>query len=277
MQEYLHHSRLGSILDGIGFHFLALGVSFLWFLLLWGLRLSSVLAGLALYGMILLLRRKVRDDHLARREKQMRAAIGGELALERLLLTQKERAHFETAVLLSVNHPLVLLQTGGEGVLCDLKGKKVLVSFLQRHDSASVEADHVLSMQRDIRLLHADRGLLCVPCGISAKAREQAQAQPPVSFLSREEMIALFGRVNPATDAQLVALGRRKKAPRPARILRLVLDRRRAKRYACYGALLLLMHQFTGFFFYAPAGLLCVGLAAACRCVRERNDLFDDL
>ena len=55
MQEYLHHSRLGSILDGVGFHFLALSVSFLWFLLLWGLRLSSFLAGLALYGMILLL------------------------------------------------------------------------------------------------------------------------------------------------------------------------------------------------------------------------------
>ena len=275
MQEYLHRSRFGSILDGIGFHFLALGVSFLWFLLLWGLRLSSVLAGLALYGMILLLRRKMRDDQLIRREKQMRAAIGGELALERLLLDQKERAHFETAMLLSMRHPLVLLQTGESGVLCDLKGEKVLIAFLQRHASAAVDADQVLSMQRGVRLLHADRGLLCVPCGISPKAREQAQNQPPVSFLSREEMIALFGRVNPATDAQLVALGRRKKAPKPEKLLRLVLDRRRAKRYACYGALLLLMHQLTGFFFYAPAGLLCLSLAAACRCVKEKTDLFD--
>ena len=275
MQDYLHHSRLGSILDGIGFHFLAMSVSFLWFLLLWGLRLSSALAGLALYGMILLLRRKVRDDHLARREKQMRAAIGGELALERLLLTQKERAHFETAMLLSMAHPLVLLQTGEEGVLCDLKGQKVLIAFLQRPASAAAEAEHVLTMQQDIQSLRADRGLLCAPCGISAKAREQAQSQPPVSFLSREELIALFGCANPATDAQLVALGRRKKAPRPFRLMRMVLDRSRAKRYACYGALLLIMHQFTGFFFYAPAGLLCLGLAAACRCVRERNDLFD--
>ena len=277
MQEYLHRSRLGSILDGVGFHFLALGVSFFWFLLLWGLRLSSVFAGLSLYGMILLLRRKARDDRLARREKQMRAAIGGELALERLLLTQKERAHFETAVLLSMAHPLVLLQTGEEGVLCDLKGQKVLIAFLQRPASAAVEADQVLSMQRAVRLLCADRGLLCVPCGISPQARQQARAQPSVAFLSREEMIALFGRANPATDAQLVALGKRKKAPRPARWLRLILDRRRAKRYACYGALLLMMHRLTGFFFYAPAGLLCAGLAAACRCVREKNDLFDDL
>ena len=275
MQEYLHHSRLGSILDGFGFHFLALSVSFLWFLLLWGLRLSSVFAGLSLYLMILLLRRKARDDRLARREKQMRAAIGGELALERLLLTQKERAHFETAMLLSLGHPLTLLQTGEEGVLCDLKGKKVLIAFLQRHASAMAEADQVLALQRAVRALGADRGLLCVPCGVSPKAREQAQAQPPVSFLSREEMIALFGRVNPATDDQLVALGRRKKAPKPVRWVRLILDRRRAKRYACYDALLLLMHRFTGFFFYAPAGLLCLGLASACRCVKEKNDLFE--
>ena len=205
----------------------------------------------------------------------MRAAIGGELALERLLLTQKEKAHFETAMLLSMRYPLVLLQTGRDGVLCDLKGKKVLIAFLQRHSSTTVDADQVLSMQRGVRLLHADRGLMCVPCGISAKAREQAQAQPPVSFLSREEMIVLFGRANPATDAQLVALGRRKKALRPAMLLRLVLDRRRVRRYACYGALLLLMHRFTSFFFYAPAGLLCLSLAAASRCVKEKNDLFD--
>ena len=276
MQEYLHHSRLGSILDGLGFHFLALGVSFSWFLLLWGLRLSSVSAGLALYGMILLLRRKARDDRLSRREKEMRAAIGGELALERLLLTQKERAHFETAMVLSMAYPLTLLQTGAEGVLCDIRGKKVLIAFLQRPASAAAEADHVLAMQRDIHLMRADRGLLCVPCGISGNAREQALAQPPVSFLSREEMIALLGRVNPATDAQLVDLGKRKKAPRPARLLHLALDRRRAKRYACYGALLLMMHLLTGFFFYAPAGLVCLALASACRCVRKRDVLFSD-
>jgi hypothetical protein len=275
MQEYLHHSRLGSILDGFGFHFLALAFSFLWFLLLWGLRPASVFAGFSLYLMILLLRRKARDDRLARREKQMRAAIGGELALERLLLSQKERAHFETAMLLSLGHPLVLLNTGEEGVLCDLKGTKVLIAFLQRHASATAGADQVLAMQRAVRALRADRGLLCVPCGVSPGAREQAREQPPVSFLFREEMIALFGRANPATDAQLVALGRRKKAPKPARWMRLILDRRRAKRCACYGALLLLMHRLTGFFFYAPAGLLCLGLASACRCVKEKNDLFE--
>lgn len=277
MQEYLHHSRLGSTLDAIGFHFLALAASFLWFLLLWGLRLSSAAAGLGLYGLILLLRRKIRDDRVNRREQAMRQTIGGELALERLLLTERTRAHFETAMLLSLAHPLVLLKAEEEGVLCGLKGQKVLIAFLQRHAAVSVEADHVLAFQRDVRLLHADRGLLCVPCGISPQAREQALSQPPVSFLSREETVALFGRANPADDEALVALGRRRKAPRPgAKLAHLALSPRRARRYACYGALLLLMYQFTRFFFYAPAGLLCLALAAASRCVREKNALFSD-
>jgi len=43
------------------------------------------------------------------------------------------------------------------------------------------------------------------------EAQHQAAGEIPVSFLSREEMIALFGAANPATDAQLVALGKRRK------------------------------------------------------------------
>ena len=118
MQEYLQDSRFGRAMDGIGFHFLALFVSFFWFVLLWGLRLPAVTAAMALYVLILLLRRKILDDHLVRKEKALRAAIGGELALERLLLSPAERAHFETAILLSMQYPLVLLRTGEDGTLC---------------------------------------------------------------------------------------------------------------------------------------------------------------
>ena len=263
-------------MDRVGFHIFALFSSFLWFVLLWGLRLSSVTAGLALYFLILLLRRKIRDDRLVRKEKRLRVAIGGELALERLVLSEKERAHFETAMLLSMRYPLTLLQTGEEGTLCDRRGQKLLITFIQMPASASVGAAQVLDMQRAVRLHQADRGLLCVPCCISGEARVQAKNQPEISFLSREQLISLFGQANPATDEQLVALGRRKKAQTPVRILRVVLDRGRARRYACYGILLLLMYQFAPLLSYAAAGLVCVFLAAACRCVRENDSaLFE--
>lgn len=276
MQEYLHNSRLSRMIDGIGFHFLALFSSFAWFILLWGFRLPALTAGAALYGIILSLRRKILDDHLVRKEKQLRAAIGGEMALERLLLSQPEIAHFETAMLLSMRHPLVLLRTGEEGTLCDMRGQKLLVSFLQKSSSASVSADDVLHLQRKARLNHASRGLLCAPCSISQEAKQQALSDPPVSFFSRGRLIALLGRVSPATDDQLVSLGRRKRKLSSFKLSRLALDRRRARRYACYGILLLCMYQFTHLFSYAAAGLACVFLAAACRCVQAKENLFMD-
>ena len=276
MQEYLHHSRLGSKIDALGFHLFAFAFSFLWFILLWGLRFTSLAAGLALYGLIAALRKKVRDDHVARKEKELRCAIGGELALERLSLSLKERAHFETAMLLSLRHPLVLLESGEDGTLCDRRGEKILVSFVQLPPSSSVGAEQVLSFQRTIRTNGAERGLLCVPCGIQSAAREQAQNDPPVSFLSREQLIPLFGRVNPVTDEQLVALGKRKKFRQPLRIFHIVFNRSRARRYACYGCLLLLMYQFAPLFYYAAAGLACVFLAAFSRAARENRDsLFE--
>ena len=274
MQEYLHESRLGRAIDGIGFHIFSFLISFLWFILLWGVRAPSFLAGAALYGLILLLRRKMLDDHLARKEIQLRAAIGGELALERLLLSPPERAHFEAAVLLSVQSKLTLLRCGEDGILCSRAGEKVLVYFLQRPASDSAGAQDVLSLQRRVKLLCADRGLMCVPCGLSPEAREQALNDPPVSFCPRDRLIRLFGGASPATDEQLVALGRRRRQRPVGKWTRVILSQSRIRRYACYGCLLLIMHQFTQLASYAAAGLLCVFLAAFCRCVRQSGDIF---
>lgn len=276
MQEYLRRSKLGTVLDGLGFHVLALIMSNFWFILLWGLRPTALIAGTALYGMVVIFRKKVRDDHVTRKEAQLRAAIGGEMALERLLLTAPEKAHFEIAMLLSLREPLTLIQAGERGVLCARRGKRWLVSFLQSPQESGVGPADVLKIQREICLLNADHGLLCVCGKVSPEAARQAERQPTVSFLNRDRLIAMLGGANPATDSQLVALGRRRKKAAPAHWLRLILNPARAKRYACYGALLLGMYQFTHLLYYALPGLVCVGLAAACRCVKRAETAFPD-
>lgn len=279
MQEYLHRSRIGGAMDGIGFHVFAYLGSSAWFIWQWGLRLPALTAGAALYGLIVLLRRKIRDDSLVRKEKRLRAAIGGELALERLLLSSPERANFELAMLLSVRCRLILLQITDAGILCSLKGEKILIAFVQLPASAALGAERVLFFQREVKKHHGSRGIMCAPCTVSPEAREQAEGQPGVSFISRETMISLFGSANPATDGQLVTLGQRRKKAPAARWLHSVLDIRRARRYACYGGLLLGMYQFTHLPYYAIPGLVCVFLAAACRCQKRDPDdlsaLFD--
>ena len=277
MQDYFHYfkrSRLGNAMDSLGFHFFTAMISVFWFILLWGLRPSSLIAGAALYGMIVILRKKVRDDHVTRKEAQLRAVIGGELALNRLLLTAPEKANFEIAMLLSLREPLTLIQAGEKGVLCARKEKKWLVSFLQAPAEADVTPGNVLLLQREIRLLNADSGLLCVCGKISPAAARQAEQEPPVSFLDRDRLISMLGSIHPATDSQLVALGRIRKKAAPVHWLRLILNPSRAKRYACYGVLLLGMYQFTHLFYYALPGLVCVFLAASCRCVKREETVF---
>ncbi|MBR3018850.1 MAG: hypothetical protein IKH57_17500 [Clostridia bacterium] len=274
MQEYLQRSRLGQAMDGLGFHAFTLILSNFWFILLWGLGFPAVVAGAALYVMIVILRKKARDDHVTRKEKQLRATIGGELALERLLLTDPAKAHFEITMLLSMRESLTLIQAGEKGVLCARKGKKWIVSFLQSPQESGVGPGDVLSLQREIRLMNADRGLLCACGKISAEARRQAEHEPPVSFFPREKLIAMLGSANPATDPQLIALGRRRKKAAPVHWLRLILAPSRGKRYACYGALLLGMYQLNRLLYFGLPGLACVFLAAACRCVRQEETAF---
>ena len=276
MQEYLHRSPFSSLMDGVGFHIAALFLSLFWFALLWGVRLPVLPAGLSLYALAVLLRKKIRDDRLARKETQWRAALGGEMALERLLLSSPERAHFETAMLLSLHSPLILLQAGEKGVLCAMKDQLVLTALLQAPDKAPVTAGQVLDFQREALALRADRGLLCVCGPVSPEAKRQAAASPAVSFLPREKLLSLLGQANPITDDQLVALGKRKKRLAPGALKSQILHPRRARRYACYGCLLLMMYQFTKLLYYAIPGLICVLLAAGCRCVRQREELFAD-
>ena len=275
MQEYLHRTRLSSLMDGIGFHCAALTGGVLWFTLLWGLRLSALTAGISLYALILLIRAKTRDSRVKRKEKQLRMRIGGEMALERLLLAPREQANFETAMLLSLRLPLTLLRAGEDGTLCALRGEKVLIAFVQSPRFDTIQPGHVLALQRSVQRMEARQGILCAPCDVSQKAKEQAEEIVPIRFIGREKLIQLFGRANPATDDQLVALGRRKKRKPASGWLRMALDRQRARRYVCYGGLLLIMYQFTHMIYYALPGLVCVFLAAVSRCVPGDDPILE--
>ena len=275
MQEYLEQSTVSQFLDAAGLRVLMLALCFGWFIFLWGLNLPALTAGAALYLMWLILHKKRRDVRMAQKEKRLRLLIGGELALERMLTEPENKAHFETALLLSVNGSLTLERITEDGVLCEKQGEKVLTAFRALPVSDELDARTVLRFQQAVRKEHAEKGILCVPCGISAKAREQAGNEPPVRVLPREKMIRLLGRQFPATDEQLIALGRRRKRKNAFRKwLPRILDRQRAGRYALCGGLLLGLYLITHLFHYALPGLVCVGLAAACRCTgRSPEDL----
>lgn len=267
MQEYLQESRFRRWMDALGFHVAAAALCTGWFIFLWGFTLPACLAGAGLTLLIVMVRQKTRDGRLKRREKNLRRRIGGELALEKLLLCDPLQAHEEMAALLSRDHPLAIEKITPAGALCRMKAETILIAFCPLPSSATVHAEQVLALQRDCSLLNAHRGVLCAPCSLSSDAYAQADSPLPVTMLSREALIARFGRFHPATDAQLVALGRRRKRPSMGQWLPLILQPGRAPRYGFYGALLLGLYTLTHRWYYALPGLICVSLAVTCRCL----------
>ena len=275
MQEYLQRSRFGEAMDALGSRILLFFLCLGWFILLWGLRLPALTAGVSLFVLFMLIEKKTRDARLARREKKLRMRLGGELFLEKLLMEPPARAHFESAAVFSAAYPLTLIRAGDQGVLCTLRKDPVLFSFLQLPVFSLANATHVLSLQRCAQEMGAKKLILCVPCKISPDAHKQAEGPVPAAFLDRSVLIAHFGAACPATDEQLVELGKRKKTPlSPACLLSLIFAKERAQKYVMYGLLLLLLYFLTHLLYYALPAMLCFFLAAGCHCYpRQKNVL----
>lgn len=270
MQEYLWKNSFREKMDALGFHFLLLTLCCGWFLLLWGVGLPSFLAGGCLYVLGLLLRHETRDHRLARKEKKLRQRIGGQLKLQQLLFQPPREAHFEAAMLISVAENLTLVRMLAKGVFCKKGEKTLLVSFMQLPSGEKLSGRDVLLLQQAAKKEKAEEVWLCVPCGISEEAHQQAEEEMPVRFIGRDRLIALFGAVSPVTDSQLVAIGKKRKKHLSLRyILHIIFQPEKARRYALYGGMLLLLYALTGLFYYAIPGLICVFFAAFSRCVKS--------
>ena len=268
MQEYLTRTQLGAAMDYLGSSVVLLLGSVAGFVMLWGLRLSSLLAGLALGVMLLTLRVRTRKNRLHRREAALRRRIGGEMKLEQWLLMHPRRAHLEAALLLSQAQPLTLEKAEEDGAVCtiDKTGERVMVFCAQMHGKEKLSVREAAAYQRACLREKAARGVLCGVGGLSAEARAQTELSPKLAVVGYERMIALAGAAWPATDAQLIELGKRKHQHRRGRAFwREVMAGERERQYLLYGLLLCGLYLFSGLFAYLVPGLACLMLMALCR------------
>ena len=268
MQEYLQKTQFGAWMDEIGVYLLLLAASLGGFTLLWGLRPMALLAGLAAFTLMVLLRTHTREKRLLRREERLRGRIGGEICLEEWTVCPSVRAHYETALLLRGVLQLSLLRVYEQGALCLRAdtGQRVLIACAQLHREEKLSAREVAALQRFCAGLNVECAYLCGAGGVTDAAREQANLTPKVHCVSRARMIALAGAAHPATDRQLVALGRRYRSIHSPRGLRSrAFDPQRAEKYLLYGLLLLGLYIFTGLAYYSVPGLVCLTLMTLCR------------
>ena len=274
MQEYLQKTQFGARMDEIGVSLLLLTGSLGGFVLLWGLRPMAILAGLSAFALMMLLRARTREKRLLRREERLRQRIGGEICLEEWTVCPSVRAHYETALLLRGVLPVSLLRIYEQGALCQRTDtdQRVVIACAQLHREEKLSAREIASLQRFCVRMGAESGYLCGAGGVMDAAREQANLTPRVHCVSRTRMIAMAGAAHPATDRQLVALGRRYRSIHSPRGLRSrAFDPQRAEKYLLYGLLLLGLYILTGLAYYSIPGLVCLALMTLCRVGAARH------
>ncbi len=259
MTPFEQKSRLGGRLDGIALRLLVLALCFLWFYRLWGMTVPALLAGLALCALLWRTLTLWQRRALTRREAALRAHIGGTLALESLLLCTPQEAALRAADWLASEHALEVLRPAGEGVLLRYGEETLLLLCLQHHPQHATSASDVLAASRAcLAAPEAARCVLCSPGTFSPEARQVAESlEPPVRLIDGEHLCALAGRIAPAGDEQLVAMGKKQRKPFAWASLRpLVFSAQKARRYAAYGAGLLVFYILTDRLYYLlPAGL----------------------
>ena len=266
MEQYLRRNRLSEALDALGMAALLYALAAGWFIWLWGLSLPALIAAAALGTLLWTARSQWRKRTVHRREKALRSRLGGELMLENMLLSEAKEAHFHAAVLLAERWPLLMRSVKDEGVLCHQGDETLLIQCLRMPADGELSMGDLLAAQRAVKRLQADKAVLCVlgkvPPKIAARAEE---ASVPLRIIRRETLLALAGQYAPATDEQLIELGKRRQPTERGHMLRLIFRADKARRYHLYGLGMLIVFILTGARLYAVPGMACLTMAVMCR------------
>ena len=276
MERYLRRNRLSESLDALGMAVLLYTLGTLWFTFLWGLNCASLLAGAALGTLLWTGRREWRKRTVARREKALRSRLGAELMLEGMLMAEAKEAHFRAALLVAEKWPVTLLSVKAEGVLCRQGEETLLVQCIRMPEEGELSVSDLLAAQRAVRRVGADRGILCPLGKVSPKVAARAEeALVPLRIIPRSTLLSIAGQLAPATDAQLIDLGkRRRRMAGQGSFLRMVLRPEKAKRYYLYGLGMLLLYVLTDVRLYAVPGMVCLTLAVMCRRGQRQREML---
>lgn len=272
METGFRRNPLAELLDSVGRGVLLMALGIGWFVFLWGLNLPALLAGVALGILLLLLRRLYRQLTLVKRETALRCRIGGELLLEKMLLSEAKEAHFQATLLLEARWKLTMQHLTADGALCTQEKasggtETLLIQCVRMTPEAELSVGQLVEAHRAMRRQRADRAVLCVLGKSPPRVIARAEQMPtPIRVVRRETLLTLAGQLAPATDAQLVALGQRKRrTAQRGSLLRIMTQRDKAVRYWGYGLFMLMLYLMTGSTWYAVPGTVCLTLAVVCR------------
>lgn len=269
MESYRPKTALASAADHLLRVLLAWAAGVGWFVALWGLCLPALTAGTALGGLFWLCARLLGKKQVQKKEAALRQTLGGELALEKLLLASPDEAAFQCVQWLQARTRLQI-ESGGLGMW---DGETVLFRLFAQHPGTEISSQQVSETIRKACQAQVQRILLCTTAPLSSAACRLAEtAESSLRLVGREELIQLAGACCPATDEDLCRLKQRKPKRRSAREwLKIILHPSRAKRYFWYGIGLAALTLATGQRFYPIPAAVCLLLFAGCKIYAARH------
>lgn len=272
MEKYQQKTPFALMADKLLWRLLVACVGVGWFVFLWGVSLTACAAGLALGCLLWLCLRRFEKMRVQQKEQQMRRDIGGELALDKLLLLPSRHAAFQAAMWLLPKAPLELQKTTKWGVVCKLKEEIVLVRLIAQHKSIPVSVQQVIDARKESIGHKAARCVICLTAPASREAKAYAEAAK-IRLVPREEMIRLAGLCTPATDEDLSALGNRRRGHIGwRRWAEHILAPQRTKHYFLYGLGLAVLYFITGLSYYPIPAVLCLLLCILCRVYKPKRE-----
>ena len=257
-------SPLAHTLDRIALRILLLFFSLVVGLFLFDRPLPALLGGGALYITLLLMLLGWERMHLQKKEAALRRRIGGALGMEALSLMTQPQADAACAQLLCQIVALESLSPpDGSGVLGRLGQESVLIRCDLKAPDETSGTGSVLAAMRAQKLLGANRVLLCTTTHFSDRAAQLAElADPPVRLVDSAVLAGVYGRLHPATDEQLSALGKRKRSPFSWPRLKMhAFSPGKKRRYLTCAFVLLVLFLLTDRLYYLLPSLLCYLLA----------------
>ena len=263
-------NALAAALDRLALRALILFACVAYFFFLWKNGAASLLAGSALFMLIMLGMLLLEKRTLSVRDRILRERIGGMIALDELIMMPSGAACARISTLLQKTldaHALSenTMRCGGE---------IWLIRLSQCLPGTTASQSDVLSAHRARVECGADKVALARTAGFSPEATRAAEwTDPPVRLISGRQLALFFGKLHPATDEDIAHhLARQKKPFSWARIRALALSAGKLKRYLLC-AFLLLMFYFAA---HSLAALLAslLSFVLAILCDRENKRRF---
>lgn len=273
MEQYLQKTYVAGILNRIGLNLLVVTACATWFVFLWGFRASALVAGIALGCLVIFAVRLYNKRTVNLREEELRRRIGGELAVEKLLLADKRQAHFQAALWLGLSHPLKMQKSMNDGLLCTLDERRLLIHCIPRHESEKIACSDLVRVQKAVVLSKAEKGVVCVTAGLTDAAKQYVEnAVPRLVIIDKKELVRFAGIMMPATNEQLVQLGQSKRRKGSKKMwTRHVLSAHRSKRYLLYGCGLMALYFITKLPYYPVPGVILICLSFLSRLYKQKS------